>query len=90
MKEQQMTIYTQLEDNLEKLRLNAIKEYLPNYLKNNDLSLAEALEQLTAKEIAYRTKRSARMSIHIAHFPYNKDLNSFDFNFQPSVEKNAL
>lgn len=45
-----MTIYTQLEDNLEKLKLTAIKEYLPNYLNNNDLSLAEALEQLTAKE----------------------------------------
>ena len=79
-----MTIYTQLEDNLEKLKLTAIKEYLPNYLNNNDLSLAEALEQLTAKEITYRTERSAKMSIHIAHFPY------FDFNFQPSVDKNRI
>ena len=85
-----MTIYTQLEDNLEKLKLTAIKEYLPNYLNNNDLSLAEALEQLTAKEITYRTERSAKMSIHIAHFPYDKDLNNFDFNFQPSVDKSRI
>ena len=85
-----MTIYTQLEDNLEKLKLTAIKEYLPNYLNNNDLSLAEALEQLTAKEITYRTERSAKMSIHIAHFPYDKGLNDFDFNFQPSVDKNRI
>ena len=76
-----MTIYTQLEDNLEKLKLTAIKEYLPNYLNNNDLSLAEALEQLTAKEITYRTERSAKMSIHIAHFPYDKGLNNF-LNFK--------
>lgn len=82
-----MTTYTKLENNLEKLKLSAIKEYLPNYLENSNLSLVEALEQLTEKEITYRTQRSARMSIHIAHFPYNKDLNDFDFNFQPTVDK---
>lgn len=27
-----MTAYTELENNLEALKLNAIKEYLPNYL----------------------------------------------------------
>lgn len=85
-----MTIYTRLEDNLEKLKLTAMKEYLPSYLDKTDLSLAEILEQLTSKEIAFRTQRSAKMSIHIAHFPYDKDLNDFDFNFQPSVDKNRI
>jgi len=53
-----MTIYTKLEDNLTKLKLTAIKEYLPSYLEGNDLSLPEILEQLTSKELAYRTQRS--------------------------------
>lgn len=44
-----MTIYTKLEDNLTKLKLTAIKEYLPSYLEGNDLSLPEILEQLTVK-----------------------------------------
>lgn len=85
-----MTVYTKLEDNLEKLKLTAMKEYLPSYLDKTDLSLAEILEQLTSKEIVFRTQRSAKMSIHIAHFPYDKDLNDFDFNFQPSVDKNRI
>lgn len=85
-----MTVYTKLEDNLTKLKLTAIKEYLPNYLEGNDLSLPEILEQLTSKELAYRTQRSAKMSIHVAHFPYAKGLDEFDFDFQPSVDKQRI
>ena len=85
-----MTIYTKLEDNLTKLKLTAIKEYLPSYLEGNDLSLPEILEQLTSKELAYRTQRSAKMSIHVAHFPYTKGLDEFDFDFQPSVDKQRI
>ena len=85
-----MTVYTKLEDNLTKLKLTAIKEYLPNYLEGNDLSLPEILEQLTSKELAYRTQRSAKMSIHVAHFPYTKGLDEFDFDFQPSVDKQRI
>ena len=85
-----MTIYTKLEDNLTKLKLTAIKEYLPSYLEGNDLSLPEILEQLTSKELAYRTQRSAKMSIHVAHFPYSKGLDEFDFDFQPSVDKQRI
>ena len=70
-----MTAYTELENNLEALKLNAIKEYLPNYLEGDkQLSLAEILKQLTDKELNYRKHRSARMSIHTAHFPYQKKL----------------
>lgn len=85
-----MTIYTKLEDNLTKRKLTAIKEYLPSYLEGNDLSLPEILEQLTSKELAYRTQRSAKMSIHVAHFPYAKGLDEFDFDFQPSVDKQRI
>lgn len=85
-----MTVYTKLEDNLTKLKLTAIKEYLPNYLEGNDLLLPEILEQLTSKELAYRTQRSAKMSIHVAHFPYTKGLDEFDFDFQPSVDKQRI
>ena len=47
-----MTAYTELENNLEALKLNAIREYLPNYLEGDkQLSLAEILKQLTDKEL---------------------------------------
>ncbi|MCC4517336.1 IS21-like element helper ATPase IstB [Limosilactobacillus reuteri] len=86
-----MTAYTELENNLEALKLNAIKEYLPNYLEGDkQLSLAEILKQLTDKELNYRKQRSARMSIHTAHFPYQKEIKDFDFNFQPSVDKEKI
>lgn len=85
------TAYTELENNLEALKLNAIKEYLPNYLEGDkQLSLAEILKQLTDKELNYRKHRSARMSIHTAHFPYQKEIKDFDFNFQPSVDKGKI
>ena len=86
-----MTAYTELENNLEALKLNAIREYLPNYLEGDkQLSLAEILKQLTDKELNYRKQRSARMSIHTAHFPYQKEIKDFDFNFQPSVDKEKI
>ncbi|MBC8743391.1 ATP-binding protein [Lactobacillus sp. Marseille-P7033] len=86
-----MTAYTELENNLEVLKLNAIKEYLPNYLEGDkQLSVAEILKHLTDKELNYRKHRSARMSIHTAHFPYQKEIKDFDFNFQPSVDKGKI
>lgn len=30
------------------------------------------------------------MSIHTAHFPYQKEIKDFDFNFQPSVDKEKI
>lgn len=65
-----MTAYTELENNLEALKLNAIREYLPNYLEGDkQLSLAEILKQLTDKELNYRKQRSARISIHTVLYP---------------------
>ena len=45
-----MTAYTELENNLEALKLNAIREYLPNYLEGDkQLSLAEILKHAVCK-----------------------------------------
>lgn len=85
-----MSIYIQLTNNLERLKLNQIKEYLPIHLealKTEDKSLSESLLELTDKEIAFREKRAAQINITTSHFPYLKTISDFDFGYQPSVKK---
>jgi DNA replication protein DnaC len=88
-----MSTYIQLSNNLDKLKLNQIKEFLPIHLeelKTNEKSLSESLLELTSKEIAFREKRAAEVNIKVSNFPYQKTIHDFDFTYQPSVKKHEV
>lgn len=88
-----MTTYNKVLNNLEKLKLEKIRSYLPNYLdiiKSSDVSLIDSLNELTQKEIEFKDYRASIANVQVAGFPFEKELEDFDFTFQPSINKNQI
>ncbi len=85
-----MNTYNSLNNNLEELGLNRFRENLDAYLDmiaNGTKTALDALYELTEKEIRFRTEQSITGCVKVANFPYLKEINEFDFNFQPSLDK---
>lgn len=79
--------------NLEKLKLEKIQSYLPNYLDSisgKDITLSDALLHLTDKEIEFRDERASKVQVSVSGFPFVKTLDDFDFDYQPSVNRKHL
>jgi len=88
-----MINYTKLLTNLEILKLENIRYYLPNYLdsiKEKDVALVDSLYLLTEKEIEFRDARASKVQITISAFPFEKTIKDFDFNYQPDVNKSLI
>ena len=86
-----MSNYNKLLNNFEKLKLDKIKQLYPNYIETitkGDFTLTDALYELTEKEIEYRDERASQIQITVSAFPYKKEIEDFDFSYQPSINKN--
>lgn len=59
-------------------------------LENGELSALEFLEQLLAEEQAAREGRRLRSASMTARLTRMKTLDSFDFSFQPSLDRNRI
>ena len=88
-----MNNYNQLLNNFETLKLEKRKEYYPKYVDfatKNNKTLTEALLDLTKKEIEYRDERASQIQITVSAFPFKKELEDFDFDYQPSINKQEI
>jgi len=86
-----MNDYNKLLNNFEKLKLDKMKNYYPNYIETaKDKTLTEALLELTEKEIEYRDERASQIQITVSAFPYRKEIEDFDFDYQPSINKKEI
>lgn len=88
-----MTTYNKVLNNLEKLKLDKIRSYLPDYLdlvSDKNISLIDSLYELTLKEIEFKDKRASLANVKVAGFPFEKELEDFDFSFQPSINKEYI
>lgn len=88
-----MNNYNKLLNNFEKLKLEKMKELYPYYIEKitkEDLTLTDALYDLTEKEIKYRDERASQTQIIVSAFPYKKEIEDFDFDYQPSINKNEI
>ena len=75
---------------LTRLKLTAIRDQLDTLLDEaagRELSLREALGFLCEREVARKDERRIEMATKIAHFPTVRDLDSFDFTAQPSLDR---
>jgi len=82
--------YTKLINNLEILKLEKFRSFLPNYLEEitkREIPFTDALLELTEKELVFRNERASKIQISVSAFPYEKTLADFDFDFQPSINK---
>ena len=85
--------YNKLINNLEKLSLNKMRDFLPQYLdeiNKNNIPFTDGLCTLTEKEIEGRAISASISNIKVAHFPFNRTLDEFDFDFQPSINKKEI
>jgi DNA replication protein DnaC len=88
-----MTTYNKVINNLEKLKLEKIRNYIPNYLESiskNDITFIDALYELTERELNFRDERASKIQVKVSAFPFEKELSDFDFGFQPSINKKQI
>ena len=88
-----MSNYNKLLNNFDKLKLDKIKELYPYYIEKiskEDFTLTDALYELTEKEIEYRDERASQIQITVSAFTYKKEIEDFDFDYQPSINKNEI
>jgi len=88
-----MLSYNKLLNNLETLKLDKIRNYLPNYLEtisSQEITFVDAMLELTEKEIAFKNERAAKIQITVSAFPFEKELSDFDFDYQPSINKKQI
>lgn len=80
-------------ENLKKLKLNRTLERLEGVLQEasrEELPYASFLDRLLQEEAAAKFEKHVAMRTTLARFPYLKTLESFDFEFQPSLDKKRL
>ena len=88
-----MSNYQQLLSNFEQLGLHRMKEYFPNYLEvvnNRAVPFTEELLELTNQEIQNKQLKRIERATKKARFPKIKTMNSFDFAYQPSINKKQI
>lgn len=88
-----MTNYNELTNNSEILKLEKMKEILPNAITNsvkNNVGLQDSLLELTKAEIEFRDERAKKINITVSNFPYIRTINQFDFSYQPTINKNQI
>ena len=83
----------ELNQKLEILELEKIKEILPDYIhktSKNNITLTESLNYLLNEEIKFKDERASEGIIKASNFPFRKTIEDYDFSFQPSVSENQI
>jgi DNA replication protein DnaC len=76
-----------------KLRLFKSRERLEALLQDaaaQELAYADFLERVLSEEVAAKTSKNVTMRTSMARFPFVKPLESFDFAYQPSIDKKQV
>ena len=82
--------YNALMNNLEELGLPSFRDNLDSYLNmiaDGQKTTLDALYELSEKEMNFRKEQVVTGCVKVAHFPFLKEINEFDFGFQPSLDK---
>ena len=87
------TAYENLIDELRQLKLSTIRHNLDAHLRlaqSKSLTYLEFLKGLTAEELKGREQSNYQRRLKSARFPVLKDLEEFEFAFQPSVPREKI
>ena len=88
-----MTAIDQLQATLNTLGLKAVEARLESLLEQaskNEPSYAEFLGSLLGCEVEARRTRYLRARLQLAHLPFQKTFDHFDFGFQPSIDERQI
>src|SRR6266481_679818 len=82
-----------LQEHLQRLRLFKSRERLEALLQDattKECSYADFLDQVLSEEVASKTAKHITMRTQLARFPFVKGLESFDFSYQPSIDRKQI
>jgi DNA replication protein DnaC len=82
-----------LGEHLQRLRLFKSRERLEALLQEaaaKEMSYTDFLDTVLTEEVTAKTAKNITMRTNLARFPFVKDLDSFDFGYQPSLDKKQL
>lgn len=85
--------YSQLLVNLDLLKLTQMKLHLDeirDFVTANGLSFTEGLLRLSNYEVDFKEQNACRSMVKSAAFPFVKELEDFDFGFQPGVSEQEM
>jgi len=88
-----MTPIERLQTSLTTLGLKAVEARLENLLEQaaqKEPGYAEFLDELLGCEVDARRTRYLRARLQLAHFPFVKTFEQFDFGFQPSIDEKQI
>lgn len=85
--------YQQLLQNLEYLKLKQMINHLGEVVDfgiKNELTFTDTLIKLTNFEIDMKEQNMVQAMVKVGAFPHRKELSEFDFDFQPSINKQLI
>ncbi|AKU90753.1 ATP-binding protein [Vulgatibacter incomptus] len=80
-------------DHLQRLRLGQVAQRLDAILSEaarSDPTFLDFLDRLHTEEVGAKQRKRVTMGVQIAHIPAVKDLEDFDFRFQPSIDNKLV
>jgi|GEM_PF-873216 len=86
-------VMERIRENLDALKMKHTLEILDNYLERavkDDLNVIEVLDHILTEESRHKRKRAIETQIMTSGFPMRKELEDFDFKFQPSIDKRQI
>ncbi|WP_309568613.1 IS21-like element helper ATPase IstB [Paenibacillus sp. sptzw28] len=88
-----MVVTERLQEAFEHLGWSRIPEILHQHAEEaaaQNRTYLDFLDGLLQEELSAKHDRFIRMKTRMAHLPYHKTLDQFDFGFQPSVEERRI
>lgn len=85
--------YPRVHSHLARLKLPRMAECLDavaEVASRHDWTYLQFLEQLLEAEVSARYQRDVTMKTKLAHFPFVKTLDQFDFSFQPTISERQI
>lgn len=87
------TSYEKVIYSLQELKLNRMSVILDGYLERatkEKIPLIDSLNFLLKEELNYKNDNSLRVRTKVAGFPFQKTFEQFDFDFQPSIDRETI
>jgi len=82
-----------IQEHLQRLRLFKSRERLEAVLQDasaREVSYADFLDQVLTEEVTAKTAKHVTMRTSLARFPFVKGLETFDFAYQPSLDRKQI
>jgi DNA replication protein DnaC len=85
--------YTRVQSHLERLKLPQMATCLDGIAQQavkDSCTYVDFLDRLLEAEVSARYERDVAMKVKLAHFPFLKTLDAFNFAFQPSINERQI